>query len=258
MSTALSVWQNHWELVSALVAKDLKVRYKGTMLGYLWSILHPLALTLIFNFVFKEIFKASIPDFHLFLLAALLPWTWLASSINGGAGSFVGNAHLIKKVRFPRLLIPLATVLNNMVHFLLSLPVYLAFTLAAGKLPAWNWLIGIPLLVLLELIFILGLTLAIASLNVYFRDVSHFVSVVLSLWFYVTPIMYSPSMLPPKVQLVLAFHPATHLIEAWRNLLVENRLDLETLCLPAAIAAAVMFFGLIVFKRLERGFADVL
>lgn len=258
MTTALGVWQNHWELVSALVMKDLKIRYKGTLLGYLWSIMHPLALMLIFNLVFKEIFKTSIPNFHLFLLAGLFPWTWLSTSLAAATTSFVENANLIKKVRFPRLLIPLATVLNNMVHFLLSMPVYLLFYLAAGNAPTWEWFVGVPLLVALQLAFLLGISLVVASVNVYFRDITHLVGVVLNLWFYATPIMYSTDMLPPKVQSVLSLNPATHLVGAWRVVLLDNRLDMAALGMLGTISLSVLLFGLLVFRRLERGFADVL
>lgn len=258
MAVVLSIWQNHWELVTALVAKELKVRYKGTFLGYVWSIIHPLALTFIFALVFKDIFKTSIPHFHLFLLSALFPWNWLSASVAGAATSFVDNAILIKKVRFPRLLIPLATVLNNMVHFLLSLPVFLAFSLVAGVFPSWTWLAGVPLLIVLELAFVFGVALAVASFNVYFRDVAHLVGVVLNLWFYATPVVYSLDMLPARVQHVLAFNPATYLLTAWRDLMLHNALDIATITRMAAISAGALVCGLLVFRRLERGFADVL
>lgn len=258
MTAALSVWQHHWELVSALVAKDLKVRYKGTVLGYVWSVANPLALTFIFTIVFKHIFRANIPNFHLFLLAALFPWTWLSTSIAGSATSFVDNAILIKKVRFPRFLIPLATVLNNMVHFVLSLPVFLAFALAAGQVPSWKWAAGIPLLLLLQLGFAYGLALAVASVNVYFRDVAHLVGVVVNLWFYATPVVYSLDMLPPGVQRLLALNPATHLMTAWRDLLLHNGWDPAAIGRLVLISAAAMGCGALVYRRLERGFADVL
>lgn len=255
----------HWnkiglyiELVSALVRRDLKVRYSGTILGLVWSLVHPLLFTLIISYVFSSILRAEIEHFHVFFLSALFPWIWLSTSISAGVNSVTDNAHLIKKVSFPRGLIPATVVITNMVHFLFSLPVYIGFAVAAGVPMSAKWIVGVPTLTLLQLLFTLGLTMIVASLNVYFRDVGHLVTVFLNLWFYVTPILYSPDMLPDHIREILFWNPATYITIAWRSLLYHGIFPEAHLAILIGISIATFVLGSIVFRRLSRGFADVL
>ncbi|HEY8491940.1 MAG TPA: ABC transporter permease, partial [Dehalococcoidia bacterium] len=219
--------QHTWDLLVLLTRRELKLRYQDTVLGFAWSVVKPLLLGLVLYFALGEVLKIRIESYehyHLFLLAALFPWTWFQTSVLLAAPTFANNANLLKKVRFPRFVLPWATVANNMVHFLLSLPILAGLMLLAGKTPGAAWLVGVPLLALLQLILVLGVALAVSSLDVFFRDLEHLVEVFLGLLFYATPILYSLDLVPERFRPLVLLNPLGPLMEAWRELLLLNRL----------------------------------
>jgi lipopolysaccharide transport system permease protein len=174
------------------------------------------------------------------------------------APAIANNGNLIKKVHFPRYVLPFSTVANNMVHFLLTIPIVMIFVLASGRQPNWTWLIGIPMLTLLELMLLMGLVLFVSAIDVYFRDLEHLLEVFLNLAFYMTPIIYPLSTLG-KYQNVALLNPMASLIEAWRNLFVRNQLPTPMDLWPCLLGTALaVVLGSFVFGRLEKGFADVL
>ncbi len=198
-------------------------------------------------------------DYHLVLLSALFPWIWFQTSVLLAAPVIAHNGNLIKKVHFPRYVLPFSTVANNMVHFLLTIPILAIFVVASGYRPSATWLIGIPVLTVMELALLMGVVLFISSLDVYFRDLEHLVEVFLNLWFYVTPILYPLDMVPESYKNLLLINPLASLIEAWRQMFIDNALPGVTdlwPCLLFTIAALAIGSG--VFRRLERGFADAL
>ena len=246
------------ELVYLLTQRDLKVRYQDTFLGLLWSLIKPLALAGVYYFVFRFLVNLEIEDYHLVLIAALFPWIWFQTSVLLATPSFAGNGPLLKKVPFPRYVLPLATVLNSGLHFFLSLPIFIALLVFSGSHPDWTWLIGIPILALVQFALLMGVILLIASIDVFFRDVEHFVEVVLNLAFYATPILYPLDRVPDEWKPLLLINPLTSLMEAWRGVLIHNTLpgvDLWPALVFTLIAAVV---GAETFRRLEPGFADAL
>lgn len=252
-----SISQSLW-LFGLIVSKELRLRYKGTTLGFFWSLLHPLALMLVFSLVFGSILKNRAEDFHLYLLAGLLVWQWLAGSLTAAASSVVQNAQLVRRTRFNYAFLPLAVVANHLIHFALSLPVYVVFLLVDGRGPHLSWLIGVPPLILIQSALVSGLSLLVAGFNVYYRDIAQLVPIALTLWFWCTPIVYRVTLLSGTVRKFVEANPATPLITAWQGLLLKGTVDLET-CLPAA-AWGVLFLllGLVLFRRLARDFGDVL
>lgn len=201
--------------------------------------------------------QSDIP-YQLVLLPALFPWAWFQTSAFMATPSIANNGNLIKKVHFPRYVLPFSTVMNNMVHFVLTLPIITLIVVVSGRHPSADWLIGIPLLTLVELVLLMGTVLIVSSIDVYFRDLEHLMDVFLNLLFYMTPIIY-PLSRTGRYKHLLMLNPLASLIEAWRNLFVFNTVptivDLWP-CLAFAVAAVVM--GSFVFGRLERGFADAL
>jgi len=172
--------------------------------------------------------------------------------------SFANNGNLIKKVRFPRFVLPFSVVTNNMVHFLLSIPILLLFILASGDRPSPVWLLGIPLLTLVQLGLLMGIVLLLASFDVFFRDLEHLTEVFLNLWFYVTPILYPLSMVPTRLKPLYYVNPMSPLIEAWRDLFIHNTLPGPELWASIAFVAAAVALGAGAFRRLEGSFADAL
>jgi len=255
---ALRELRRTWELLLLLTVRDLKLRYQDTVLGFVWSLIKPLLLGAVLYVALGRIVRINIPDYQLFLLSALFPWTWFSASVMLSTGAFANNGNLIKKVRFPRFVLPFSVVANNMVHFLLSIPILLLFILAAGYRPSPLWLVGIPLLTLVQLGLLMGIVLLLASLDVFFRDLEHLAEVLLNLWFYMTPILYPVSRVPERLKPLYLVNPMSPLIEAWRKLFTGNTLPGPELWVSIAFAAAAVALGAAVFRRLEGGFADAL
>jgi len=255
---ALREVRRTWELLLLLTFRDLKLRYQDTALGFVWSLIKPLLLGAVLYLALRRIVRLDIPDYHLFLLSALFPWTWFQTSVMLSTPSFAHNGNLIKKVRFPRFVLPFSVVANNMVHFLLSIPILLLFILASGERPSPVWLVGIPLLTLVQLALLMGIVLLLASLDVFFRDLEHLTEVFLNLWFYVTPILYPLSMVPTRLKPLYFMNPMSPLIEAWRKLFIHNTLPGPELWISIAFVAAAAALGVGAFRRLEGNFADAL
>lgn len=176
-------------LVTNLVAKDLKVRYKSSVLGFFWSLLNPLLMMLVFTFVFTQLLDQTIPHFSVFVLIGLLSWNWTATSLSAGTTSLIDNASLINKVYFPRVLLPVSIVASNMANFLLAIPVILAF-MVIERMSFSPWLVYLPVIVLVQATFLTGCVLILSAMHVYFRDTTQLVGVGLSAWFFMTPIFY--------------------------------------------------------------------
>jgi lipopolysaccharide transport system permease protein len=223
-----------WELLSMLVRKELKLRYQGTLLGVAWSIANPVALALVLYFAFKVVFVVPIDDYPLFLLAALFPWQWISNSVSTAPLVFISHASLIRKLPFPRAVLCVATVLGDMIHFLISLVLFVALLLLSkGSWPTAVWLVGVPLIAGLQAIITIGIVLAIATANALLRDLEHLVRIGLLLLFYVTPILYPLSMVPDELQWLTLLNPLAPLVIAWRALLLDNTLS------PYIVASAV-------------------
>jgi lipopolysaccharide transport system permease protein len=248
----------YWDLTVVLTKKEIKVRYKGSVLGYLWSILNPLSFALVFWLAFKLVFRIGIENYPLFLISGLFPWQCFANSINTSTEIFLGNSSLIKKTIFPKSVIVLALVLQDMIHLVLSLPVIAAFAFHYRVFPTLAWLYGIPLLLLVQLTMTFGAALLLASINLFFRDMSRLVSTLMLLIFYCTPILYSETMIPPPYQWLLHANPLAPLMINWRTVLLEGRLQPDYLLLSGVYALIILYAGHRVYERFRWRFAEVL
>ncbi len=270
------------DLLRNLVVRDLKVRYRGSVLGFIWSLLNPILMMLIFWFVFTSILKNPTPHFPLFVLVALLSWTWCASTVSSCVGSIVGNGNLIKKVYFPRELLPLSTVISNGINFLLSLPtllILIVYYLVANPQDygqvmeltdkskllltnPFNWnLLWIPVLIVAQGLFLAGLGMFLAALNVYFRDTSVLVDVGLQAWFFLTPIIYDLSRVTGEgtstTQYLYWLNPMASIISSWRIILYNGGSPDPIFILRIIITAVVIFIaGYAFFARLSRSFGE--
>jgi lipopolysaccharide transport system permease protein len=246
------------DLIVVLTQKELKVRYKNSILGYLWSVAHPLAFAVVFYIAFKVIVRIPVENYALFLICGLFPWQWFANSVNVSPMIFLGNAQLIKKVNFPRNLLPFTLVLQDMVHFALAIPVIILFLFFAGKTPSLWWFVGIPVLIIAQLALVQGICLMVASLNLFFRDLERLTTIFTTILFYVTPIFYPETMVPLKFQSVLKLNPITPLIVNWRNLFLEGTLRWEGLLLSLFYGIIFLALGFFVYRKLSWRFAEVL
>lgn len=247
-----------WDLLIAVTARDLRVTYQATFFSYLWWIARPLAMGLVLYFALGRVLRLDIPNYSVFLLSALFPWFWFSGSVQQSSATFIGNSGLLKKVQFPRLILPLSAVFYNTVQFLLALPVLTLFVLVAGIDPDVAWVVGIPLLLTLQLLLLIGLGALVSSLSVFFRDLGPLLGVVLLLMFYVSPIIYPMERVPEKFKSILLLNPVAPLIEGWRELFLEGSVPGTELWPTVVLTAAALVLGLGVFRTLEKYFADAL
>ncbi|MDE3096418.1 MAG: ABC transporter permease [Chloroflexota bacterium] len=237
----------------------MKLRYQDTFFGFLWSLIRPLLQGAVLFVVLRKFIRIDVPDYHLVLLAGLFPWTWFQTSLVIAVASFASNGALIKKVYFPRFVLPLATVMNNGVQYALSIPVLVLLLLIGGYTPNWTWLVGIPYLLVVEALLIMGIVLFIASLDVYFRDLEHLTDVFVGLiWFYLTPVIYPLSLVPQKYHAWVLLNPMASLIEGWRALFLRNQLPGADMWPALLFAGAIAAVGAFSFRTMQGGFADAL
>ncbi|MDR1396728.1 MAG: ABC transporter permease [Desulfarculales bacterium] len=251
-------WLWYRDLLWALLNKELTVRYKGSVLGFVWSVLNPLAQAMVFYVVFGVYMRFSVPHYLVALLAALFPWQWFVNCVNEGPHVFSTNPTLVKKVAFPRQAIPLVMILQHMVHFCIALPIYAAFMAADGLTPGLIWIGGVPLLLLLTLATLYGLCLFLGSLNIFLKDIGNLTTIVTQMAFFATPIMYTLGQVPENYYWCFKLNPVAPLSICWRSLLLDNAVNGEFL--PYALLYALIFclFGGLAFKKLHRRFAEVM
>jgi len=248
------------ELVLNFVLRNLKQRYKGSALGFLWSLLHPLFLVLIYLIFIRLMrFPTSMPH----LLVGVMVWQFLSLCAGDAATVVLANASLVKKTWFPRIILPLSAVLGNLVHFVLSLLVLAVALPLLGVSPRSTWL-HLPWLIALQFLFSLGISLGLSALNVFFRDVEHLVPIALMSWFFVTPVIYSAELVlnnptfPPWVDTVFFANPMTALLMWYRHAFLGDPLPAAALW-PGFLGVFVVFsLGALLFHRLEPRFADEL
>lgn len=255
---ALRDLQRTWELLYLLTRRELKLRYQDTALGFVWSLFKPLLLAAVLFVALKQIVRIDVEDYHLVLLTAIFPWTWFQTSVLIATPAFASNGALIKKVKFPRAVLPLSTITNNGVQFALSLPIVALVVVLSGERPSAVWLVGIPVLGLVQLALMMGVALCISSLDVFFRDLEHLVEVLLQLWFYVTPVIYPLAIVPERWKWYLQVNPMTPVIEGWRELFTHNTMPAGELWPALVFAAGSMALGAVTFQRTQGSFADAL
>lgn len=255
---------NYRELLLNLAKKELKVKYKNSVLGFFWSLLNPILMMLVFSFVLGVVFKdPKIDNFPIFFLAGLLPWNFFNNSVQGSTGSIVANAGLIKKVYFPRELLPLSIVLANVVNLLLELGVFLLFILASAWLftprliAFYRFLPYLIILIPALFLFSIGIGLITAAINVYLRDVQHIIGIVLMVLFYATPIIYRLQLVPAAFLPFYKFNPLAVLILSFKNIFYWMQPPTSKMLAFVFLSSLVTFvFGYLFFLRLEGNFAE--
>lgn len=253
------VWQQR-ELLYFLVWRDLKVRYSQAALGAAWAIIQPLLAVVIFTVIFGVF--AKLPSdglpYPVFAFAAILPWTYFSEAVRRSSLGLVGDAELVKKVYFPRLIIPMANIFSPLMDFAVSLGVLVLLMLWYGLMPTAN-LLAVPVLLAITALLALAIGLWLGPINVRYRDVVHTLPFVLQIWMYATPIVYPLSMVPERFKTLYSMNPAVGLIEGFRwAVLGRGTLDTTALAISTGVTVVMLIGGLLWFKREERQFADVI
>ncbi|MGH9664545.1 MAG: ABC transporter permease [Bryobacteraceae bacterium] len=253
------MWQgDYWFLLKNLILKDFRIRYRNMSLGVFWSLLNPLVMLAIYTFVFTKIFSNGAPHYGVFILCGLVPFNFFCLAWGTGTTSMVDNANLVKRVRVPREIVPITSVLSNCLHLVIQIGILLVIALAVGIQTSVYWL-WLPVLWLLEIVFVTGLALLFSGLNVYIRDTRYVVDSAVAVLFWLVPVVYDFSMIPQRYRSIYQLNPISALVLAMREVLLHNRPPSDVLLTKLALGSFVtLAVGALVFNRLKDRFFDYL
>lgn len=254
----LKDWWTYRELLYFLVWRDVKIRYKQTLLGAAWAVIQPLTTMLIFTLIFSRVAKIDsngIP-YPVFAFAALLPWTFFANAITTSGNSIVGSAHLITKVYFPRMIIPVAAVCAGLVDLAVAFPMLVALMLYYRIAISLNMLLLIPL-VLLTTLLAIGVGMWLSAINVKFRDVKFVIPFVVQIWMYLSPVAYPSSVVPAKWRILYSINPFVGIIDGFRAALFARTVEWQPLALSSILTLALVGYASRQFRKMEKSFADI-
>ena len=249
---------NYRELLKTSVKKEVRGKYKNSFLGVLWSFLNPLLQIAVYGIVFSLILKNPMEHYTVFLCCGLIPWTFFSAAINKAAFTFIENGNIIKKVYFPREIIPISVVTSEAVNFLIASLIILGFVVFGG-LGITKYIILYPIVLLVQYLLTLGISMIISSVCVYLRDLQHFVGVALQLLFYAAPIVYAPESIPQNYQWILQYNPMTYIINAYRNIFYDQTMvAIKPLLIVLVISIVICVIGYAIYNKLQKGFAEQL
>jgi len=244
------------QMLFSLVLTDLRTRYKGSVLGFLWTFLNPLLMLLVYSFVFSNIMRMNIDNYPMFLFVAILPWIFFQSSIQNSINIIIRNGNLVKKIYFPREVLPISAVLGGAINYLFGLAVLIPALLISGisLKPA---ILLLPFILLIQALLTLGISFIVSALNVYFRDLEHIVAFLLQLGFYLTPIIFPVQLLPEKFWPFFRLNPLTGIFEAYREVLFYGKApEVSFFVKHGLFSVIILIIGWIVFHLLQKKFAE--
>lgn len=249
---------NYREMLFNLVKKDLRTRYKGSVLGFLWTFVNPLLQLVVYTMVFSIIMKVNVDKFYIYLFIALVPWIFFTTSVQSSSSSIISNKDLIKKIYFPRIIIPMSVVNGAFMNMVFSMVIVGAALIVSG-IGLSKYIIMLPIIMIIEYLFTLGFSFIVSALNVYFRDLEHILGIVIMGWFYVTPIVYTADMIPQKYMSVFNLNPMVHIMKVYRDILYYKQMPtFNGLGIVILISFAMIVIGYLLFQKLQKGFAEEL
>lgn len=249
---------NYRELLKSNVKKEIRGRYKNSILGIMWSFLNPLLQLLVYAVIFGALLGGNDSTYHIYICVALIPWTYFTTTITQAAFTIIGNGDIIKKVYFPREILPISVVTSGAVNFVISTIIILAFVIFSG-IGISRYIILYPFILLVQYVLLLGISFIVSAITVYFRDLEHIIGIILMAAFYGTPIVYRLEQLPANLQILMKLNPMTHLINAYRAIFYYHQLpDIKMLSILLIASIGLTVVGYFIFKKLQKGFAEQL
>ncbi len=244
------------ELLKTNVKKEIRGKYKGSILGVLWSFLNPLLMVAVYAIVFPYLMRMNMDNYLIFLITGVIPWVFFTSVVTSGCNCVWINGGIIKKVYFPREILPISVVVSGLINFLISCIIILIFVIFGGVGISIQ-LLWLPVIAIIQSMLSLGVLFILSAINVYIRDIEYLVQFIMNLVFYATPIIYDVSMFPQKFRWVLYLNPMAHLIDAYRCIFYSKTMpNLSSLGIIGIISIAILVIGYAIFKKLEKGFAE--
>lgn len=263
MNAFRAIWR-YRGFVFGSIKREFQAKYRNSLLGAAWNIINPLSMIVVYTVIFSQIMKSRLPGvdsafgFSIYLCTGILTWGLFSEITTRAMGMFIENANLLKKLNFPRLCLPVTVVGNASLNFSIVFGLFISFLVFSNNFPGWAMLALIPLLTLL-ILFSIGLGIALGVLNVFFRDIGQFFGIILSFWFWLTPIVYPKSILPERIQYLLNFNPMARLITAFQEIILNNRWpDWYSLWPVAALAVGLSLFSLRLFRKRSGEMVDEL
>ena len=250
---------NYREMIVSLVKRELRGKYKASVLGFLWTFLNPLFQMLVYTIVFSYILESNIDNFPIFLFIGLIPWNFFGTAIASGAACVVNQENLIKKIYFPRIVLPISYVTSMFINMLLTFIVIFVAIFVTGYGINPVALLFLPLVMLTEYILALGICMLASALTVYFRDLEYILGILNMAWMYLTPILYTIDMVPEDLRFLLDFNPMTPIILAYREILYYKQVPQMTMLLQAGLfGGIILIIGIVVFEKIQRRFVEEL
>lgn len=248
---------NYRQLLKSNVRKEIRGKYKGSFLGVLWSFVNPLLQVLVYALVFPFIMKNTQENYVIFLIIGILPWTWFITSINQGTSCILVNAGIIKKVYFPREILPISVVTSGLINFLISC-IVIFFFLLFGGVGFSVYVLFVPIIILIQFIFTLGILLITSAVDVYIRDAEYIINFIVNMLFYATPILYSPDIFAGSpISWLFKVNPLSVIITGYRDALFYQVMpNLGSLFIILIVSILILLIGIAVFRKLEKGFAE--
>lgn len=244
------------ELLKTSISKDIRGKYKNSILGIIWSFLNPLLQIAVYAIVFPLIMRSDLPNYTVFLCCGLIPWNFFSAAISRTSFTMIENGNIIKKVFFPRQILPISVVTSEAVNFIISTFIILAFVLAYG-MGITQFIIFYPLVLLVQYLLLIGISFIVSSVTVFFRDLQHFIGIALQLLFYATPIVYASNTIPENFQWILKFNPMTYVINGYRDIFYYQQApDFVSLLIVLGISVALCIGGYLIFNKLQKRFAE--
>lgn len=246
------------ELLKNNVKKEIRGRYKNSVLGVLWTFLNPLLQLLVYALIFPLILKDTQEYYVIFVCVGLIPWTFFTATISQSASTIINNGNIVKKVYFPREILPISVVTSATVNFLISTLIIIAFVLIFG-LGISKYIIFYPIVLLIQYVFLLGISFILSSLTVYFRDLEHFVQIAIMVLFYATPIVYAANSIPSEFSFIMKLNPMAHIINGYRDIFYNQVMpNMTNLGILFIFAIVFCIIGYLIFNKLQKGFAEEL
>ncbi len=256
--TIKEIW-NYRTMIWSLVHRDLRGRYKASVLGFLWTFIVPLCQLLVYTLVFSVILKSNIERYYLYLFVALIPWNFFSNCLTGGASCVLQQQSMVNKIYFPREVVPVSYVTGAFVNMLYCEIVVFAVSVFSGVHFSVFAFLCLPLVMLVEYVLALGITFIISAIDVYFRDLEHILGILSMAWMFMTPIMYDISIVPERIRPVFYLNPMTSIVTAYRDIMYSGTVPkFETLGVATGMGILFLILGLLIFGRLKRRFSEVM